>query len=410
MSNGKRRAANPGRSDETRIAPEEDEDATRDLPLLERPEETHMGPVVDADATGDISLPYRPEETRMAPLEPEEGAIQTRLESQDARPVRGGRARVPAPPGRGSRDAPPGELGTEVRGRNPQADIRTEVRGQKAPVDPSTEVRGHRAPVDVSTELRPPKAPVELSTEVRSHKAPMDVSTDIMSPKPAAARGGKEGGKAAGWLARGGEKKAGAAPPAVGVVRLSPLEPAKGKVAAAEDESPALRTMFANHSALLAEQFRSAMASKMYGRGPHRVLRIDEPEGPSTAGGKLARQAISLVPRKGSGPSVMCGWVDVSKREAQLRNFDAAAKRYESHHGEPLEMQPEEYERFLADVEEVLVKAVIKVRIIVPEEVGAVRIAPSTQARRKGVPVLLAVTLAVLAFVLGLYLGRMPPG
>ncbi|MBZ4418421.1 hypothetical protein [Myxococcus sp. RHSTA-1-4] len=320
MANGQRRGGGPSRHEETRVALEEDPDATRDIPLL-----------------------TRPEETRMAPLET--GANETRMGPVEDRPVRGGKARGGAAPGRGARDE-------------------------------------------------------ELP--------PLDVPTDIRTEKPpVVARGGKE--KASGWLAKGGGEKRASPPPAqVGVVRLSPLEPAKGKMPA-EDEPPALRTMFANHSALLAEQLRGAMSSKMYGRGPHRVLRIDEPEGPSTAGGKLARQAISLVPRKGNSPSLICGWVDVSKREAQLRNFEAVAKRYESHHGVPLEMQAEEYERFLRDVEEVLVQAVIKVRIIVPEEgAGAVRVVAPVTARRKGVPVLLAVSLTVLAFFLGVYVGRMP--
>ncbi|WP_164018908.1 hypothetical protein [Pyxidicoccus trucidator] len=353
MSNGKRRAANPGRSDETRIAPEEDADATRDIPLLTHSEE---------DATADIPLITRAEETRMAPLET--GALETRMaplgvdDSNATRlgPMDGQPARAGKPRGRAAEPAGPS-----------QGDI---------------------------------------ITDVRSQKPPADVRTEVTSQKPPAAKTGAA--KATGWLAKGGEKRVSAAPEKVGVVRLNPLEPAKGKAAAAEDESPALRTMFANHSALLAEQLRSALSSKMYGRGPHRVLRIDEPEGPSTAGGKLARQAISLVPRKGTGPSVMCGWVDVSKREAQLRNFEGVAKRYESHHGEPLEMQAEEYERFLQDVEEVLIKAVIKVRLIVPEEQAAVRVLPSASARRKGVPGFWALTLAVLAFLLGLYVGRMP--
>lgn len=117
------------------------------------------------------------------------------------------------------------------------------------------------------------------------------------------------------------------------------------------------------------------------------------------------------MPRKGSGPSLTCGWVDVSKREAQLRNFEAVAKRYESHHGEPLEMQAEEYERFLTDVEAVLAQAVIKVRVIVPEEPGAVRVVgPTVATRGKGVPPMLAGALAVLAFVLGLLAGRMGLG
>jgi translation initiation factor IF-2 len=215
---------------------------------------------------------------------------------------------------------------------------------------------------------------------------------------------------ASNWLSRGNEKPQASGGLAAGVVRLSPLEPAAGKVAAVAEEGPALRTMFANHSALLAEQLREALSKKMYGRGPHRVLRIDEPEGPSTAGGKLARQNISLVPRKGSGPSLVCGWVDVSKREAQLRNHDAVAKRYESHHGEPLELVAEEYERFLNDVEEVLAKAVIKVRLIVPEEqAGARMVAPAVQARAKGgVPMVLVLVLMGLAFALGLFVGKTP--
>lgn len=306
MSDGKRRPGRPGRSEEPRIAPEEDEDATRDIPLLTRPEETRMGPVEP-----------RFEETRMGPVESfsheedlpplEPPALETRMGPvPDARPARAGRSRGVA---RSARASPP---------------------------------------------------------------------------------------------------KASASPASVGVVRLSPLEPLGAKVVAAE-EAPALRTMFANHSALLAEQLRDALSTKMYGRGPHRVLRIDEPEGPSTAGGKLARQAISLVPRKGAGTSLTCGWVDVSKREAQLRNFEAVAKRYALHHGEPLEMQAEEYERFLTDVEAVLTQAVIKVRVIVPEEAGAVRVA-SPSASAKGVPPVWAGLLAVLAFVLGLLAGRMGSG
>ncbi|QDE92745.1 hypothetical protein BHS06_29290 [Myxococcus xanthus] len=328
MSDGKRRPGRPGRSEEPRIAPDEDEDATRDIPLFTRPEETRMGPVEP-----------RFEETRMGPVESfsheedlpplEPPALETRMGPVlDERPVRAGRS--------------------------------------------------HSAARSARTE---PPAPV-------------------MPPKPPRPRGGPE--------KRASPPKASASPASVGVVRLSPLEPLGAKVVAAE-EAPALRTMFANHSALLAEQLRDALSTKMYGRGPHRVLRIDEPEGPSTAGGKLARQAISLVPRKGAGASLTCGWVDVSKREAQLRNFEAVAKRYELHHGEPLEMQAEEYERFLTDVEAVLTQAVIKVRVIVPEEAGAVRVA-SPSASAKGVPPVWAGLLAVLAFVLGLLAGRMGSG
>lgn len=489
MANGHRRGGGPGRSEETRIAPE------------------------DEEATGDIP-DFHPEETRVAPPDPAEGGVDDWREGSDSdargqedivteargagrsRPVSVGDARRGAevavaergagggargrsvasspwdedeqtaamviPGGAGARrsgpggneaDAPPPFV-TEVRGganakvgrgaesvpfapeaRGGRAPSRDGGRDEDAPPPFATEVRGGanakagRGADDAlppfATEVRgganakagrgADDAPPPFATEVRGGGAP---ATEVRGGPPPAARGasgnaptGTRAGaeKAANWLTRGGEK-----PPSggltAGVVRLSPLEPANGKIAAAEESGPALRTMFANHSALLAEQLRDALAKKMYGRGPHRVLRIDEPEGPSTAGGKLARQAISLVPRKGDGPSLMCGWVDVARREAQLRAFDGVARRYEAHHGEPLELQPEEYERFLTDVEDVLIKAVIKVRLLIPEEQATPGAAtPVAKARaRGGLPWPLVLLLLGAAFALGLFVGRTP--
>ncbi len=124
-----------------------------------------------------------------------------------------------------------------------------------------------------------------------------------------------------------------------------------------EPEAPAgesNRTMFATHAALFAERLRDRFAKKIYGRTPHRVLRIDEPEGPSTAGGKLARQSISLIPRRGTAPSIVCGWVDVARKEAQLRGHESVARRYEAHHGTPLDLAEEDYERCIDDLVEAL--------------------------------------------------------
>lgn len=332
--------------------------------------------------------PRRVEETRVAPPEDGEDALfpteENYLEDGQPRP-RGEETRmapeeaVSRPRGEETRMAPLEEGANETR-MGP-----VKERGARA-----------KSPQEVSTELRPGAAGArnEVSTELR----------------PGAAGARKSGAAPkGGWLA-GGEKRA--APPKspvpAGVVRLSPLEPAGGRSGGEEEGAPALRTTFANHSALLAEELRAALSKKMYGRGPHRVFRIDEPEGPSTAGGKLARQSISLVPRKGTAPSLICGWVDVAKREAQLRNFEAVAKRYEAHHGEPLEMRADEYERFLADVEEVLTRAVIKVRVMVPEEAPGARVVAPAVARRKGVPGVWVVLIAALAFALGMLVGRTP--
>ncbi|AGC48034.1 hypothetical protein MYSTI_06761 [Myxococcus stipitatus DSM 14675] len=455
MANGHRRGGGPGRSEETRIAPE-DEDATRDLPTF-TPEETRVAPpdrssdgaggfVPDADDEGhgqediitEAKGPARARPLGAGGGAPVKSEVASSWDEDEATSIMGlpggavGGARRPG--GAAEVDAPP-PFATEVRGGGAHA---KGGRGDMdAPLPFATEVRGSGAhakgargdvdaPPPFATEVRgggahakggrgEVDAPLPFATEVRGGGAP---ATEVRGGPPPVLRGppgnppsgGRTGAeKPANWLSRGGEK-----PPSsgntAGVVRLSPLEPANGKVAAAEESGPALRTMFANHSALLAEQLRDALSKKVYGRGPHRVLRIDEPEGPSTAGGKLARQAISLVPRKGSGPSLMCGWVDVAKREAQLRAYEGVARRYEAHHGEPLELQPEEYERFLGDVEDTLIKAVIKVRLLLPEETSDASTAlPAARAKsRGGLAWPLALLLMGVAFALGLFVGRMP--
>ncbi|WP_338863847.1 hypothetical protein [Myxococcus stipitatus] len=482
MANGHRRGGGPGRSEETRIAPE-DEEATGDIPDF-HPEETRVAPPdpaeagvddwregSDSDARGQEDIVT---DARGAGRSRPVGMGAVRRGAEVAVPERGagggarGRSVAASPwdedeqtaamvipggagarrsgPGGNAEDAPP-PFATEVRGgANAKAGrgaddalppFATEVRGganakagrgaDDALPPFATEVRGGanakagRGADDAlppfATEVRgganakagrgADDALPPFATEVRGGGAPATEVRGASGNAPTGTRAGAE--KAGNWLTRGGEK-----PPSggltAGVVRLSPLEPANGKIAAAEESGPALRTMFASHSALLAEQLRDALAKKMYGRGPHRVLRIDEPEGPSTAGGKLARQAISLVPRKGEGPSLMCGWVDVARREAQLRAYDGVARRYEAHHGEPLELQPEEYERFLTDVEDALIKAVIKVRLLIPEEQPTPGAAtPAAKARAKGgLPWPLVLLLLGAAFALGLFVGRTP--
>jgi hypothetical protein len=173
-----------------------------------------------------------------------------------------------------------------------------------------------------------------------------------------------------------------------------------------DDEPAEFRTMFASHAALFAERLRDRFSRKMYGR-PHRVLRIDEPEGPSTAGGRLARQPLLLVPRKGSGPNLVCGWVDVPKKEAQLRGHESVSRRFEAQHGTPLELAPEEYERFLDDLVETMCEGGIKVRVLVPEGPSAQAPSPAQASRTRGVSPWRVGSLAVLTFLLGLLVGRM---
>jgi hypothetical protein len=194
-----------------------------------------------------------------------------------------------------------------------------------------------------------------------------------------------------------------------------PEEDTTGNLAAPLEEEPEpLRTAFSTKAVLIADLLRDTFSRRFFGRAPYRVLRVDEPEGPSTAGGLLARQAISLVAREGSAPSVVCGWVDTAKEEAQLRCYESVALRYASHHGMELDLSPEHYERFLETLVETLISGGIKVRVLVLDEEGIALKqaqaveggAPASKARgRRG----WGSRMVALTFVLGLVAGRLVP-
>ncbi|HLL55901.1 MAG TPA: hypothetical protein VK447_20225 [Myxococcaceae bacterium] len=132
------------------------------------------------------------------------------------------------------------------------------------------------------------------------------------------------------------------------------------------------RTTFSNQAAVLADVLRLRFESKMYGRSPKRILRVEHPDGPSTAGGLLARQAISLVPRKGSAPSIVCGWMDVSRHEAVLRSYRSVAMRHFSRHSTEVDISQREYNRFLDELVDIMMSGQMRVQILVPEDVEPV--------------------------------------
>lgn len=173
-----------------------------------------------------------------------------------------------------------------------------------------------------------------------------------------------------------------------------------------EQEVGQNRTLYSTKAVLLAYLLKDKFHRRMFGRAPYRVLRIDEPEGPSTAGGLLARQSISLVTQDNSLPSAPCGWVDTAKGEAQLRSYELLTARYEARHGIPLNLSREQYDGFLNDLVEALMAGSIKVRVYIPEP-GSAQESARPQARQRS-RAGMAFALAI-AFALGMAAGRLVP-
>lgn len=171
-----------------------------------------------------------------------------------------------------------------------------------------------------------------------------------------------------------------------------------------------IRTAFSSQAALIAELVRDKFDGRNFGRAPFRVLRIDEPEGPSTAGGRLARQSVSLVSRNGSAPSIVCGWVDTSCQEAHLRSFESVARRYEARHGTGVDVSPKEYEYMLDELVRTLLAGGMKVRVLVPDETLEAEAPDQARAAEQPAPRSgFGGWTLLLTFLLGMLAGRWVP-
>ena len=113
-------------------------------------------------------------------------------------------------------------------------------------------------------------------------------------------------------------------------------------------------TMFANRAVITATAISSAFANRTFGTAVKRKLRVDEPEGPSTGGGKKARQPLSLIPVQGASPALVCGWIDVVTNEAELRSFGSLASRYFARHKLMPDIAEPEYNGFIDELRKTL--------------------------------------------------------
>jgi hypothetical protein len=159
-------------------------------------------------------------------------------------------------------------------------------------------------------------------------------------------------------------------------------------------ELEALRTRVANQAASLAEAVTDGFDEFHMGAGDY-IVELSVPEGPSTGGGKQARQSLRLVPRRKGYSIVIAGTVDPVLSTAELRTFEHVAILHELRFQKPLEISGEEYADFLKKADVVLNLARIKGRHVGP---SAELLAQSKARRRVSIPMLLLfVVVMVLA-------------
>lgn len=114
------------------------------------------------------------------------------------------------------------------------------------------------------------------------------------------------------------------------------------------------RTVLAQQAMDASDVIHMTFSKRVVGTDPPRKLLVQVPDGPSTDGGKKARQSITLAPEDGTGASVMCGWLDVGRHQAELRSFETVAEQFESRFGHAFDVTIQEYRDLMQELERTL--------------------------------------------------------
>ena len=112
------------------------------------------------------------------------------------------------------------------------------------------------------------------------------------------------------------------------------------------------RTMIAQQATNLSIRLAGAFMQKRVGSERPMQLLLRVPDGPSTGGGKTARQSLLLVEEgAAAGSGVMIGWIDVAQQAAELRDYSVVSDAYVSRFKADLPVTRYEYEQFTKEIE-----------------------------------------------------------
>jgi hypothetical protein len=149
-------------------------------------------------------------------------------------------------------------------------------------------------------------------------------------------------------------------------------------------------------------------AGMLVGQEPKKRLLVNAPDGPSTDGGKKARQSITIAPADNSGATVlMCGWIDVAQKKAEIRTYRVVAEQSTQRYHRPFDVTMPEYESLTREANSLLTLQGYEVHV--HDELAAAQhssrpqprasVAPTEEGGNKTLLVVLGVLVLVIAAV-----------
>lgn len=124
------------------------------------------------------------------------------------------------------------------------------------------------------------------------------------------------------------------------------------------------RTYHASQALELKDLLTVRFSGHRFGTNHPRVLHVSEPDGPSTDGGRKARQNIILSPEGGAeGGTVVIGWMDGSRKMAELKPYAMVTQPYQQRYHQPLDLTKMDYDHLIAEMTDFMKGQMIDVRM-----------------------------------------------
>lgn len=133
-----------------------------------------------------------------------------------------------------------------------------------------------------------------------------------------------------------------------------PTPAAAAPAPAPADTRKQIYTVLARQGINAAEVVNAAMQKRTLGTTTPRRVEVIAPHGPSTSGGKKARQSITLAPAAGQGASIVFGFLDAGAKTFEVRPYPLVAQQYRQRFGESFDASADEYEALGKDLGRIL--------------------------------------------------------
>lgn len=110
------------------------------------------------------------------------------------------------------------------------------------------------------------------------------------------------------------------------------------------------RTVHAQQAMEITDLFSYKFGALRFGTATPRRLKLLEPDGPSTAGGKQARQSLVLQTDDDPQKGLMLGWIDTAQSRSEVKALGALERLHQQRFGAPLDLGEAEYRRMVDEL------------------------------------------------------------